>query len=59
MRKLWESVKRGLEAAEKPEEEIATLPEMLLITLLGAIVIICAFLIPILGGALLLTCWVL
>ena len=55
MRKLWESVKRGLEATEKPEEEIATLPEMILIMLFIMVCVIGILAISIFAGALVLT----
>ena len=55
MRRLWESAKRGLEAIEKPEEEIATLPEIILIMLFIMVCVIGILAISIFAGALVLT----
>ena len=54
-RKLWESVKRGLETIEKPEEEIATLPEIILIMLFIMVCVIGILAISFFAGALVLT----
>ena len=54
-RKLWKFVKRGLEAIEKPEEEIATLPEIILIMLFIMVCVISILAISIFAGALVLT----
>ena len=55
MRRLWESVKRGLETIKKPEEEIATLPEITLVMLFIMVCVIGILAISIFAGALVLT----
>lgn len=55
MKKLWESVKRSLEAIKKPEEEIATFPELILAMLLVLTSTTGLLLLLLFVGALLLT----